>query len=43
MKDAAIVPFTTQDVVLFASKKVHNLIYNPLAEQWNPTQLWLSH
>jgi peptide/nickel transport system substrate-binding protein len=43
MKDAAIVPFMTQDVVLFASPKVHNLIYSPLAEQWNPTQLWLSH
>jgi peptide/nickel transport system substrate-binding protein len=43
MKDAAIVPFTTQDVVLFASSKLHNLIYSPLAEQFNPTQLWLSH
>jgi peptide/nickel transport system substrate-binding protein len=43
MKDAAIVPFTTQDVVLYASSKLHNLIYSPLAEQWNPTQLWLSH
>ena len=43
MKDAAIVPFTTQDVVLFASSKVHNLIYSPIAEQCNPTQLWLSH
>ena len=32
MKDAAIVPFTTQDVVLFAGSKVHNLIYSPLAE-----------
>ncbi|HEY3957694.1 MAG TPA: ABC transporter substrate-binding protein [Streptosporangiaceae bacterium] len=42
MKDAAIVPLTTQNVVLFASTKVHNLIYNPLAEQWNLTQLWLS-
>ena len=42
MKDAAIVPMTTQDVVLFAGKRVHNLIYNPLAEQWNLTQMWLS-
>jgi peptide/nickel transport system substrate-binding protein len=42
MKDAAIVPMTTQDVVLFAGKRVHNLIYNPLAEQWNVTQMWLS-
>ena len=32
MKDAAIVPFMTQDVVLFASPKVHNLIYSPVAE-----------
>jgi peptide/nickel transport system substrate-binding protein len=43
MKDAVIVPLTTQDVVLFAGSKVHNLIYDPLAAQWNPTQLWLSH
>ena len=43
MKDAAVVPFMTQDVVLFASPKVHNLIYSPVAENWNPTQLWLSH
>jgi peptide/nickel transport system substrate-binding protein len=41
MKDAAIVPFTTQDVVLFAGTHVHNLIYNPLAEQYNVTQLWV--
>ena len=43
MKDAAQVPFMTQDVVLFASPKVHNLIYNPIAENFNPTQIWLSH
>jgi peptide/nickel transport system substrate-binding protein len=43
MKDAAIVPFMTQDTVLFAGTRVHNLIYNPLAAQYNPTQLWLSH
>jgi peptide/nickel transport system substrate-binding protein len=43
MKDAVIVPMTTQDVVLFASTKLHNLIYSPIAEQWNPTQLWISH
>ncbi len=41
MKDAVIVPFTTQDVVLFAGTHVHNLIYNPLAEQYNVTQLWV--
>jgi len=41
LKDAAIVPFTTQDVVLFAGTHVHNLIYNPLAEQYNVTQLWV--
>jgi hypothetical protein len=34
---------TTQDVVLFAGSKVHHLIYSPIAEQWNPTQLWVSH
>jgi peptide/nickel transport system substrate-binding protein len=43
MKDAAIVPMTSQDVVLFAGSKVHNLIYSPIAEQWNVTQLWVSH
>jgi peptide/nickel transport system substrate-binding protein len=43
MKDAPIVPFTTQDVVLYAGSKLHNLIYSPIAEQWNPTQLWVSH
>ena len=43
MKDAAIVPFMTQDVVLYANPRLHNLVYSPLAEQWNPTQLWISH
>ena len=44
MKDAAIVPFTTQHVVLlFASTKLHNLIYSLIAEQYNVTQLWVSH
>jgi peptide/nickel transport system substrate-binding protein len=43
MKDAAIIPFTTQDVVLFAGLRAHNLIYSPIAEQFNPTQLWVSH
>ncbi|HEY1919159.1 MAG TPA: ABC transporter substrate-binding protein [Streptosporangiaceae bacterium] len=42
MKDAAIVPFTTQDVVLLAGKRVQNLIYNPEIEQYNITQLWLN-
>jgi peptide/nickel transport system substrate-binding protein len=43
MKDAAFVPFETQDVVLYASPKLHGLVYNPLCEQYNPTQLWISH
>jgi len=42
MKDAAIVPLTTQDTVLFAGPRVHGLIYNPLAAEYNVTQLWLS-
>ena len=42
MKDAVIVPFTTPDVVLYAGPRVHNLIYSPIAEQYNPTQLWVS-
>ena len=43
MKDAAIVPFITQDAVLFAGTRVHGLIYSPIAGQYNPTQLWVSH
>jgi peptide/nickel transport system substrate-binding protein len=43
MKDAAIVPTITPDVVLFASPRLHNLIYDPRNAQWNLTQLWLSH
>lgn len=42
MRDAAIVPLTTPDTVLFAGPRVHNLIYNPLAAQYDVTQLWLS-
>jgi peptide/nickel transport system substrate-binding protein len=42
MKDAAIVPLTTNNVPLYAGSKVHGLVYNPLAEGWNLTQLWLS-
>jgi peptide/nickel transport system substrate-binding protein len=42
MKIAGIVPFTTQDVVLFVGKRLKGLVYNPIAEQFNPTQLWLS-
>ncbi|HLX52125.1 MAG TPA: ABC transporter substrate-binding protein [Streptosporangiaceae bacterium] len=42
MKDAAIVPLTTQDTVLFTGKRLRNLIYNPLAATYNLTQLWLS-
>jgi peptide/nickel transport system substrate-binding protein len=42
MKDAAIIPFTTQDVVLLAGKRVQNLIYNPQIEQYDITQLWLN-
>jgi peptide/nickel transport system substrate-binding protein len=42
MKDAAIVPFTTQNVVVFAGKRVRGLLYNPIAEQFNPTLVWLS-
>jgi peptide/nickel transport system substrate-binding protein len=42
MKDAAIVPLVTPDIVLFAGPRVHHLVYNPLAAQYNVTQLWLS-
>ncbi|HEY3734589.1 MAG TPA: ABC transporter substrate-binding protein [Streptosporangiaceae bacterium] len=42
MRDAAIVPMTTQDVVLFAGSRLHNLIYNPVAEQYDITQLWVN-
>ena len=43
MKDAVIVPFMTQDTPLFASSRVHGLIYSPIAELYNPTQIWISH
>lgn len=42
MKDAGIVPFMSQDVVLFTGKRVHGLVYSPIAEQFNPTWIWLS-
>jgi len=42
MRDAWIVPMTTQDVVLFAAKRVKHLIYNPVAQQFDFSQLWLS-
>jgi peptide/nickel transport system substrate-binding protein len=43
MKDAVIVPFMTQDTPLFASTRLHNLIYSPISELYNPTQIWISH
>jgi peptide/nickel transport system substrate-binding protein len=42
MKEAYIVPLITQNVVLYAGSHVHNLVYDPLAENWNPTQMWVT-
>jgi peptide/nickel transport system substrate-binding protein len=43
MKDAVIVPFMTQDTPLFASSRLRGLIYSPIAELYNPTQIWIAH
>jgi peptide/nickel transport system substrate-binding protein len=43
MKDAVIVPLTTQKTVQFVGTKVHGLVFNPLAQAYNLTQLWVSH
>ncbi len=42
MKDAAIVPFMNNNVPLYHSSRVKNVIYMPGAQQFDPTQLWLS-
>jgi peptide/nickel transport system substrate-binding protein len=42
MKDAAIVPFMNNNVPLYHSSRVKNAIYMPGAQQFDPTQIWLS-
>ncbi|MGE5288686.1 MAG: ABC transporter substrate-binding protein [Micromonosporaceae bacterium] len=42
MKDAAIVPFMNNNVPLYHSSRVKNVIYMPGAQQFDPTQLWLN-
>ena len=42
MRNAWIVPMTSQDVVVFTGKRVQNLIYNPIAQQFDISQLWLN-
>ena len=42
MKDAAIVPFMNNNVPLYHSSRVKNAIYMPVAQQFDPTQIWLS-
>jgi peptide/nickel transport system substrate-binding protein len=42
MAGANIVPISTQDIVLLAGSKVHNLVYSPFTEQWLITQMWVS-
>jgi peptide/nickel transport system substrate-binding protein len=42
MKDAVIVPFTTQNTPWYHSSRVKNAIWNWLNQNYDPTQLWLS-
>jgi peptide/nickel transport system substrate-binding protein len=42
MRDAAIVPFMNNNTPLYHSSRVKNAIYMPAAQQFDPTQLWLS-
>lgn len=42
MKDAAIVPFMSNNVPLYHSTRVKNAIYAPSTQQFDVTQLWLS-
>jgi peptide/nickel transport system substrate-binding protein len=42
MKDAVIVPFTTQNTPWYHSSRVKNAVWNWLNQNYDPTQLWLS-
>jgi peptide/nickel transport system substrate-binding protein len=42
MKDAVIVPFTTQNTPWYHSSRVKNAIWNWTNQNYDPTQLWLS-
>jgi peptide/nickel transport system substrate-binding protein len=42
MKDAAIVPFETQNVALFRSTRVHNAIFELFSQSYDITEIWLS-
>jgi peptide/nickel transport system substrate-binding protein len=42
MKDAAIVPFMNNNVPLYHSTRVKNVIYVPGTQQFDVTELWLS-
>jgi peptide/nickel transport system substrate-binding protein len=42
MKDAVIVPFTTQNTPWYHSTRVKNAIWNWTNQNYDPTQLWLS-
>ena len=42
MRDAAIVPFQTQQTAIFHSSRVHNAIYLPFSQNYDVTQVWLN-
>jgi peptide/nickel transport system substrate-binding protein len=43
MQDAAIYPITDQNLGIMHGTQVHNVIYVPLLEQADPTNVWLSN
>ena len=42
MRDAAIVPFQTQQPAIFHSRGVHTAIYVPFRQNYDVTQVWLN-
>jgi ABC-type transport system substrate-binding protein len=41
MKDAAFIPFQTQQTAIFHSSRVHNAIFLPFTQNYDITQVWL--
>jgi peptide/nickel transport system substrate-binding protein len=42
MQDAAFIPFQSQKLPHYYSKRVHNALYSPFADGYDYTNLWLS-
>ena len=42
MKDAPFIPFKTESTPLYHSSQAHNALFMPLAQQYDPTQIWLT-